>query len=62
MRLVVVAGSTATARIDGISAAGAAPDLLPHTPGADLDVVVHGEPTLAPVVPVSPTGCPTPPS
>ncbi|MFC7071162.1 nicotinate mononucleotide-dependent phosphoribosyltransferase CobT [Halobaculum lipolyticum] len=60
MTFVVVAGTTATARIDGISAAGAAPDLLPHTPGADLDVVIHGEPTLAPVVPVSPTGCPTP--
>lgn len=60
MRLCLVAGSTETAAIDGISAAGADPALARHTPGADLDVVVHGEPTLAPVVPVSPTGCPTP--
>ncbi|QZY00508.1 nicotinate mononucleotide-dependent phosphoribosyltransferase CobT [Halobaculum rubrum] len=60
MRLVLVAGTTETAAEPGISAAGADPELMRHTPGADLDVVVHGEPTLAPVVPVSPTGCPTP--
>ncbi|UIP00297.1 TIGR00303 family protein [Halobaculum sp. CBA1158] len=60
MRLVLVAGTTETADIEGISAAGADPELMRHTPGADLDVVVHGRPTLAPVVPVSPTGCPTP--
>lgn len=60
MRLCLVAGSTDTAAIDGISAAGADPAVARHTPGADLDVVVHGEPTFAPVVPVSPTGCPTP--
>jgi uncharacterized protein (TIGR00303 family) len=60
VRLVLVAGTTATAEIDGLSAAGADPALTRHTPGADLDILVHGEPTLAPVVPVSPTGCPTP--
>lgn len=60
MRLVLVAGTTETAAEPGISAAGADPELLRHTPGADLDIVTHGEPTLAPVVPVSPTGCPTP--
>ncbi|WP_435065205.1 nicotinate mononucleotide-dependent phosphoribosyltransferase CobT [Halobaculum sp. EA56] len=60
MTFLLVAGSTETARIDGISAAGADPDLMRHTPGADLDVIVHGAPALAPVVPVSPTGCPTP--
>ncbi|WP_348612968.1 nicotinate mononucleotide-dependent phosphoribosyltransferase CobT [Halobaculum rarum] len=60
MRLVLVGGTTETAAEPGISAAGADPELMRHTPGADLDVVVHGEPTLAPVVPVSPTGCPTP--
>lgn len=60
MRLCLLAGSTETAAIDGISAAGADPAVARHTPGADLDIVVHGEPTLAPVVPVSPTGCPTP--
>jgi len=60
MRVVVVAGSTGTAGIDGISAAGADPDLMEHTPAADLEVVTYGEPVRAPVVPVSPSGCPTP--
>jgi uncharacterized protein (TIGR00303 family) len=60
MRVVVVAGNTATATIDGISAAGADPDLMAHTPSADLEIVAYGQPVLAPVVPVSPTGCPTP--
>jgi uncharacterized protein (TIGR00303 family) len=60
VRLALVAGTTATAEIDGLSAAGADPRVMRHTPGADLDILVHGEPTIAPVVPVSPTGCPTP--
>ena len=60
MRLVVVAGSTQTATIDGISAAGADADALPHTPSADLEILDYGEPVQSPVVPVSPTGCPTP--
>ncbi|WP_276258809.1 nicotinate-nucleotide--dimethylbenzimidazole phosphoribosyltransferase [Haloglomus litoreum] len=59
-RFVLVAGGTATARIDGISAAGADPALMAHTPSADAEILVHGEPTGAPVVPVSPSGCPTP--
>ncbi|MEF8775843.1 MAG: TIGR00303 family protein [Haloarculaceae archaeon] len=60
MRLLVTAGSTHTAAIDGLSAAGASTALLAHTPAADLEILQHGEPTAAPVVPVSPTGCPTP--
>ncbi|WP_435345798.1 nicotinate-nucleotide--dimethylbenzimidazole phosphoribosyltransferase [Haloarchaeobius sp. HRN-SO-5] len=60
MRLVVVAGTTHTATVDGISAAGADPDALVHTPSADLEILAYGEPVRAPVVPVSPTGCPTP--
>ncbi|MFB6081323.1 MAG: nicotinate-nucleotide--dimethylbenzimidazole phosphoribosyltransferase [Halanaeroarchaeum sp.] len=59
-RFVVVAGTTATANIDGISAAGAAPDLMAHTPAADAEIVAFGRPVRAPTVPVSPTGCPTP--
>ena len=59
-RLLVAAGTTLTASIDGISAAGADPDALPHTPSADADLLVYGEPVRAPAVPVSPTGCPTP--
>jgi uncharacterized protein (TIGR00303 family) len=59
-RFVLVGGNTATARIDGISAAGAAPEVMVHTPAADLEIVEYGRPVRAPVVPVSPTGCPTP--
>ncbi|MFC6940116.1 nicotinate mononucleotide-dependent phosphoribosyltransferase CobT [Salinirubellus sp. GCM10025818] len=60
MRLVLAAGTTRTARIDGISAAGADPDLMVHTPGADAEILVEGRPIERPVVPVSPSGCPTP--
>ncbi|MEF8787143.1 MAG: TIGR00303 family protein [Haloarculaceae archaeon] len=59
-RFVLVAGTTETATIDGISAAGADPDVMVHTPSADAEIVAYGEPVRAPVVPVSPSGCPTP--
>ncbi|WP_200530205.1 nicotinate-nucleotide--dimethylbenzimidazole phosphoribosyltransferase [Halorubrum sp. LN27] len=58
--LAVVAGTTATAAIDGISAAGADPELRRHTPSADLEIVADGRPAPSSVVPVSPSGCPTP--
>jgi len=60
MTFLVVAGTTETAQIDGISAAGADPELLTHTPSADLEILRYGQPVQSPVVPVSPTGCPTP--
>ncbi|MXV61966.1 TIGR00303 family protein [Natronorubrum sp. JWXQ-INN-674] len=60
MRLLLPAGTTETALIDGISAAGAAPELMEHTPSADVEILEYGEPTMAPVTPVSPSGCPTP--
>jgi uncharacterized protein (TIGR00303 family) len=59
-RLVLVAGTTRTAEIGGISAAGADPELMAHTPGADAEVVEYGRPVRAPVVPASPSGTPTP--
>jgi uncharacterized protein (TIGR00303 family) len=59
-RLVLCAGSTRTAEIDGISAAGADPNLMAHTPSADSEILTYGRPVRSPVVPVSPTGCPTP--
>jgi uncharacterized protein (TIGR00303 family) len=59
-RLVLVAGTTETARIDGISAAGAEPDVLAHTPSADAELLAYGDVVRAPAVPESPTGCPTP--
>jgi len=58
--LVVVAGATETAAIDGISAAGADPTLRRHTPSADLEIVADGRPGRGSPVPVSPSGCPTP--
>jgi uncharacterized protein (TIGR00303 family) len=59
-RLVLVAGTTQTASIEGISAAGADPDVMVHTPSADAEIVEYGQPVRAPVVPVSPSGTPTP--
>ncbi|WP_336326395.1 nicotinate mononucleotide-dependent phosphoribosyltransferase CobT [Halovenus sp. HT40] len=59
MRLLLVGGNTETARIDGISAAGADPELMAHTPAVDLELVEYGRSAGRPV-PVSPTGCPTP--
>jgi len=33
---------------------------MAHTPSADAEIVAYGRPVRAPVVPVSPSGCPTP--
>ena len=60
MTLVVAVGTTETALIDGISAAGANPDVMSHTPSADVEILEYGRPVFAPFVPVSPSGCPTP--
>jgi uncharacterized protein (TIGR00303 family) len=59
-RFVLCAGTTRTAQIDEISAAGADPELMVHTPSADSEILTYGRPVRSPVVPVSPTGCPTP--
>ena len=60
MTFVLVAGTTETARIEGISAAGADPAAMADTPTADAEILTKGQPVNAPAVPVSPTGCPTP--
>ncbi|MDS0281411.1 nicotinate mononucleotide-dependent phosphoribosyltransferase CobT [Haloarcula onubensis] len=59
-RFVLVAGTTETARRDGLSAAGADPDLLSTTPAADAELLTYGRPVRTDTVPVSPSGCPTP--
>ena len=59
-RFVLVTGTTRTAEIDGISAAGSDPDLLVHTPAADAEIVRYGDLVRASDVPQSPTGCLTP--
>jgi len=60
MRVLLAAGATETARIEGLSAAGANPEAMAHTPGADAEVVAYGDVVRAPSVPVSPSGTPTP--
>lgn len=60
MRLLLVGGTTLTANVDGISAAGATRDAMFHTPSADLELLEYGDVALAPAVPISPSGCPTP--
>lgn len=60
MTFVLVAGTTETATIPGISAAGADPEAMASTPTADAEILLSGEPTSVPQVPVSPSGCPTP--
>lgn len=60
MTVILVTGSTETAAIDGISAAGSDPEAMYHTPAADLEIVEYGNPVFAPMTPVSPSGCPTP--
>ncbi|MFB6224235.1 MAG: nicotinate-nucleotide--dimethylbenzimidazole phosphoribosyltransferase [Haloarcula sp.] len=59
-RLVLAAGTTETAGREGISAAGADPELMTVTPAADAELVTYGSPVRTDVVPVSPSGCPTP--
>jgi uncharacterized protein (TIGR00303 family) len=60
MRVLLAAGWTETAAIEGLSAAGANPEAMTHTPGADAEVVAYGDVVRAPSVPVSPSGTPTP--
>ncbi|MFB6311053.1 MAG: nicotinate-nucleotide--dimethylbenzimidazole phosphoribosyltransferase [Salinirussus sp.] len=60
MTLVLAAGTTRTAAIEGLSAAGADPTVRLHTPSADAEILTHGRPAESDVIPISPTGCPTP--
>jgi uncharacterized protein (TIGR00303 family) len=60
VRVVLAAGTTETAMIEGISAAGASPELMTHTPAMDAEILIYGEPVSSDLVPVSPNGCPTP--
>ncbi|MFB6361463.1 MAG: nicotinate-nucleotide--dimethylbenzimidazole phosphoribosyltransferase [Halobacteriales archaeon] len=60
MRVLLAVGSTRTATIDGISAAGADPEAVLQTPAADAELVAYGRPVSDLPVPVSPSGCPTP--
>ena len=53
-------GTTETAKIPGISAAGRNPELTDYTPSADAELILMGRCRCIPDVPVTPEGIPTP--
>lgn len=55
-----VVGVTETAKIQGISAAGANPEITDYTPPADMELLYFGKCKCIPGVPVTPDGIPTP--
>jgi len=55
-----VIGVTETAKIQGISAAGANPAITDYTPPADVELLHLGKCKCIPGVPVTPDGIPTP--
>jgi uncharacterized protein (TIGR00303 family) len=55
-----VVGVTETAKIQGISAAGANPEITDYTPPADMELLHLGKCKCIPGVPVTPDGIPTP--
>lgn len=56
----VVIGNTETAKIPGLSAAGAVPAITDFTPAADVELLYYGRCKVIDGVPVTPTGVPTP--
>src|SRR4030067_585906 len=57
---VCTIGTTETAKIPGISAAGKQSELTDYTPAADVELLLLGECRCIPGVPVTPDGIPTP--
>lgn len=55
-----VIGNTETAKIPGISAAGANPEATDFTPAADMELLHYGKCKCIDGVPVTPDGIPTP--
>jgi uncharacterized protein (TIGR00303 family) len=55
-----VIGVTETAKIQGISAAGANPEITDYTPPADVELLHFGKCKCIPGVPATPDGIPTP--
>ncbi len=56
----VVIGNTETAKIPGVSAAGAVPEITDFTPAADVELLHYGRCKCIDGVPVTPNGIPTP--
>jgi len=57
---VCVIATTETAKIPGLSAAGADPAITDYTPPADVELLLLGKCKCIPGVPVTPDGIPTP--
>ena len=57
---ICVIGNTETAKIPGISAAGAVPAITDFTPAADIELLYYGRCKCIDGVPVTPNGIPTP--
>ena len=57
---VCTLGTTETAKIPGISAAGANPEITDYTPPADIELLLLGKCKCINGVPVTPDGIPTP--
>jgi len=57
---ICVIGTTETAKIPGISAAGKNPDLTDYTPSADVELLLLGRCKCISGVPATPEGIPTP--
>ncbi|MEJ5292845.1 MAG: TIGR00303 family protein [Candidatus Methanosuratincola sp.] len=55
-----VIASTETAKIPGLSAAGAMPEITDYTPPADVELLFYGKCRSIDGVPVTPDGIPTP--
>jgi uncharacterized protein (TIGR00303 family) len=55
-----VIGNTETAKIPGLSAAGANPEATDYTPAADMELLFYGKCKCIEGVPVTPDGIPTP--
>jgi len=60
--IIVFIASTETSTILGLSVAGATPEATLYTPALDVEYLTLGRPLSANVVPVTPTGVPTPAS
>ncbi len=56
----VVIGSTRTSTVPGVSIAGPSPEGTLLTPALDVEYLVAGKPLSLDVIPVTPTGIPTP--
>ncbi len=55
-----VIGNTETAKVPGISAAGANPEITDYTPAADMEYLIYKKCKCIEGVPITPEGIPTP--